>query len=914
MSLTRNKLHHATVLVACLAGAPAFASPANVITGIRVDESETTRVVIEGSKEPTFTVFRLGTPPRVVVDITGADVSAVKVPTESRSKDAAVAMVTTMQFKDPSHPIGRVVVGLNRDLPFDVKAEGNAVVVTLQAPREAQKPAPAALAPQAPAGTTLAAAPASPSTPALPEAIVVEGAPTDKQASQLVAVTATARSNGGTLLQLKTDGAVARYEVQEVADPTRLVVDLYGITNAPKKMTTLKSGPLSRVRVGKHEDHLRVVLDARAAALPRFDVMSTEEGVSVVFAAKDTAVAAAPQPPADAPQATPKVAPAMAAATTNAPSATQATVEDVRFDEKEGFWRLKIAHKGDVSHKLTLDNPRLKVLELDGASLPKSLERSLDTTAFSGPVSTVATFHDPDRPNVVKVAVDLQGAVEHRVWQKGDALYWDFRAKDPPAATTSTPERQETLGTRTAGFAVEAVNLSRTGTPAADRRYSGKKITIDLKDADILNVLRLIAEVSKLNIIASDEVKGSVTIKLRNVPWDQALDIILKVKSLGQERNGNIIRVAPLLVLRAEKDQRDREKAAAVQLDPTLVKLLPVNYANAQEMLPQVQALLSTRGKATVDKRTNVIIVEDVRDNLFQAERLVRTLDTQTPQVLIEARIVEATNNFSRSMGIQWGYGVNFSDANGNPTGLIFPYNVGSAGGADDPQAVQGNRFDPGIAGPSNYAVNLPANPSGGTDANALGFNFGSIGNAVNVTLRLSAAESEGQVRVISSPKVATLDNKTAKISQGVDIPVARVSVTGVQTQLITSALELEVTPHVTADGSVLMKLKVTNNQPDFGRVVQGVPSFTKKEADTEVMVRDGETTVVGGIYTRQYAETFKRSPFLGSLPVIGWLFKSQTKSDVRQELLAFITPRIANRTNSSVASGTELGTRATGK
>ena len=179
MSLTRNKLHHATVLVACLAGAPAFASPANVITGIRVDESETTRVVIEGSKEPTFTVFRLGTPPRVVVDITGADVSAVKVPTESRSKDAAVAMVTTMQFKDPSHPIGRVVVGLNRDLPFDVKAEGNAVVVTLQAPREAQKPAPAAQAPQAPAGTTLAAAPASPPTPALPEAIVVEGAPTD---------------------------------------------------------------------------------------------------------------------------------------------------------------------------------------------------------------------------------------------------------------------------------------------------------------------------------------------------------------------------------------------------------------------------------------------------------------------------------------------------------------------------------------------------------------------------------------------------------------------------------------------------------------------------------------------------------------------------------------------------------------
>jgi type IV pilus assembly protein PilQ len=283
---------------------------------------------------------------------------------------------------------------------------------------------------------------------------------------------------------------------------------------------------------------------------------------------------------------------------------------------------------------------------------------------------------------VVKVAVDLSADVEHRVWQKGDSLYWDFKASAP----SKDDERQaQATPSRAAGYAVEATTLSRQGAPAQSK-YSGRRITIDLKEADILNVLRLIAEVSKLNIIASESVKGLITIKLRNVPWDQALDIILKVKGLGQEKNGNIIRIVPAEVLRAERDARSAEQAKRVTLDPTKVELLPVNYAEAKDLLPQVQALLSPRGKATVDVRTNVIIVEDVAENIFQSKKLVHTLDTETPQVLIEARIVEATASFSRSLGIQWGYGMLFSERNGNPTNLVFPNNVGLAGGADDPR------------------------------------------------------------------------------------------------------------------------------------------------------------------------------------------------------------------------------------
>jgi type IV pilus assembly protein PilQ len=861
-----------------------------------VETGAPTRVVIEGTETPTFTVFRLGQPPRVVVDLAGADVAGATLPGAGGDNDL-VGLVTTSQFKEPARPIGRVVVGLNRDAPFDVRAEGKSVVVTLNEP--AAKPAEQARA----------------ESPAAPEGmdapVVVEGPPAEKHAQKLLAVKATERE-GGAVLSLVTDGAVERYEVQEVQNPTRLVVDLYGLKQAPKKVSNLKMGPLSAVRVGKHETHVRVVLDARAgSSLPPFDVATSEEGVTVAFTAAQVAPTAGTPAPveqaaAPAPQPAPAQDQAAPAALAVAPDKALAPqekprVQDVRFDDKGGFYRLKVTLSGEPRHRVTTDNPRLKVLELAGVELPRELERSLDTTAFTGPVHSVATFRDPDQPDVVKLAVDLDAAVEHRPWVSGSTLYWDFRAQQPKPA--SSPQlASDASATRTAGYAVEAATLARQGAPA-ERRYTGKKITIDLKDADILNVLRLIAEVSKLNIIASDEVKGAVTIKLRNVPWDQALEIILKVKGLGQERQGNIIRVVPQRVLQLEKELRDAELQRRLISEPTIVKLLPVNYASAAEMLPQVQALLSQRGKAAVDKRTNVIIVEDIRENLIQAEKLVRTLDTQTPQVLIEARIVEASNTFSRSLGVQWGYGVNMSGANGNPTGLIFPYNVGLAGGADNPQALQGLRPDPGMVFPSNYVVNLPANVE--SPAAGLGFNLGSIGNVLNLSLRLTAAESEGTVKIVSSPKVATLDNKTAKISQGVDVPVARTSAAGVQTQLIPAVLELEVTPHVTADGSVLMKLRITNNS--LGPPVQGIPSITKKEADTEVMVRDGETTVVGGIYTRNTDDNYRRAPILGQLPVIGWLFKSQDKTDKRSELLAFITPRIVNRRQASVAP-TDLG------
>jgi type IV pilus assembly protein PilQ len=872
---------------------PPRAKP-NVVSAIRIDDGTPVRVVIEAAQEPVFTVFRLGSPPRVVVDVAGGDVSNAKLPPEPAA--GLVALITATQFKDALHPIGRVVVGLRQEVPFDVRAEGTSVVVSLQptptTESAAAVPAPVhAEAAEPEAGSTAETAPP-----------FVEPPPA-RTATKLTGIRAT-RKRGSAVLTLSTNGPVSRYEVQEVANPSRLVVDLFGVSAAPRKVPNLKKGPLSRVRLGKHETHVRVVLDARDNTLPPFDVASTDDGITVVFNAAKHAGAKPAAEPAPSTDTANLESEDSLPSPAQAPAKGRAQVQEVQFDEKNGFFRLKIAMQGTAPHRLTVDNPRLKVLELAEADLPTALERSLDATAYGGPVQAVATFRDPDQPGVVKVAVDLTEPVEHRVWHKGTAVYWDFRAQDRPVPSSGLPEAEgDSAETRAAGFAVEAASLSREGTPAQGRRtYTGRRITIDLKDADILNVLRLIAEVSKLNIIASDEVRGAVTIKLRNVPWDQALDIILKVKGLGMEKNGNIIRVAPASVLRTEKEARDADALRDRAVEPTVVKLIPVNYANAAEMLAQVQTLLSARGKATVDKRTNVIIADDLRENIFQAERLVRTLDSQTPQILIEARIIEANASYTRGLGIQWGYSLNFSQGNGNPTGLVFPNNVLSAGGAEDSPIT----LSPGVVGPNNYAVNLPA-AAADTDRSALGISLGSIGNVFNLNLRLTAAETDGQIKIVSSPKIATLDNKTAKITQGVQIPVARVSAAGTTTQLIPASLDLDVTPHVTADGSVLMKLRITNNAPDFSRTVGGVPSITTKETDTEVMVRDGETTVVGGIYTRNLNESYRRSPFLGSLPVIGWLFKAQNKSDDRKELLAFITPRIVNRDKASVTN-MELG------
>ncbi len=404
----------------------------------------------------------------------------------------------------------------------------------------------------------------------------------------------------------------------------------------------------------------------------------------------------------------------------------------------------------------------------------------------------------------------------------------------------------------------------------------------------------------KVNIIVADNVTGNVTIRMRNVPWDQALETVLQAKGLGFVRQGNMIRVALLADLNKERELAIARRKSELQLAPVETRLIPVSYADAIHLQDRAKDLLSPRGSISVDERTNVLIARDVAGNLAQIDELIHALDTVTPQVLIEARVVEATSSYTRDIGIQWGGSGNAGAATGNPTGLSFPSSIGVVGGASDQTTPTAglSPFTNSVSNP-NFAVNLPATVGTGAGG-ALGLTLGSINNAFNLALRLSAAEASGMLRIISSPRILTLDNQNARISQGTLIPFSQISAQGVQTTFQEAKLQLLVKPHITSDGSVAMHVRINRDEPDFNQTsAQGAPTILKREAETDLLIMDGHTAVIGGIFTRNTGRNLNQIPILGDIPVLGLLFQRRRSSDTRGELVIFLTPRIVNRAES---------------
>jgi len=441
--------------------------------------------------------------------------------------------------------------------------------------------------------------------------------------------------------------------------------------------------------------------------------------------------------------------------------------------------------------------------------------------------------------------------------------------------------------------------------------YKGAKISLDFKDADIHNIFRLIAEVSNLNIITTDEVKGKVTVRLVNVPWDQALDVILTTKNLIRIEEGNVLRITTLDSVRKDREEKQKEEETLLKTRDTKLKLeepwrkiIKVNYANAEDLQKLLlekkdegKGFLSSQGSVKADKRTNTLIIQDVRNNLEEVERLIKQLDSATPQVLIEARVVQAQTNFSRSLGVQWGGSYNQTPGGKWAYGLT----------GNNPGAAPGWGFSPGgttstgttvppsnLSMPSNWVVNFPASIAN-TLVGGMGVSFGKLtGSLLNLDLRLQLGETSGQTKVIARPKLATLDNTKAHIKQGEMIPYETTSQAGTQVQFIDAVLLLEVTPHVTPDGTIRMIVKITRDaRGNFRTQINQVPSVDKREASTEVLVKDGETIVIGGIYESENSETTTGIPWFMNIPVLGWLFKNEETTNVRRELLIFINPTV---------------------
>jgi len=425
-------------------------------------------------------------------------------------------------------------------------------------------------------------------------------------------------------------------------------------------------------------------------------------------------------------------------------------------------------------------------------------------------------------------------------------------------------------------------DTTQPASPQAGRRYQGHPISLDFQGADLRAVLRTFAEISGLNIVIEPAVQGTVDVALRDVPWDQALDIILRANKLGYIVDGTIVRIAPLTVLADEQSQQRKlqeEQALAGELR-VLTKTL--SYAKAEELQALLtKSALSQRGTVQIDPRTNTLIITDLSDRLTTATELIGTLDRPQPQVEIEARIVQAAKNYARQLGVQWGFNGRVDPALGNTTPFAFPNN-GSVGGRTG-----------GTQGPAGSQVPTAINYGVPGATSAVGLALGSINGAFNLDVALTALETSGNGRILSTPRVTTQNNVAAEMTQGTQIPIQTVANNTVTVTFKDAALTLRVTPQITAAGTVIMLISLENSQADFTRAINGIPPINTQRANTSVLVSDGQTTVIGGVFVSNEQYQTDKTPGLGSLPLLRWLFKRDLTSTNDQELLIFITPRI---------------------
>ncbi|UCE40331.1 MAG: type IV pilus secretin PilQ, partial [Candidatus Aminicenantes bacterium] len=418
-----------------------------------------------------------------------------------------------------------------------------------------------------------------------------------------------------------------------------------------------------------------------------------------------------------------------------------------------------------------------------------------------------------------------------------------------------------------------------------EQKYHGDVITLKFKDADLRDVINYLGEFAGLNVAHDPEVRGVVSCNLIDVPWDQALDLILKQNKMGRTLEGNILRIAPVQTLTRERDEEQQLEESKELAGPRVTKSYTLSYSKATDVEGLLRSKISERGEVIVDERTNTMVITDVSDRIELIERLLDVFDTPTPQVAIEARIVEATSTFIRNLGIQWGARGIADPFFGNQTSLEFPHKM-LIDGAMIPQGI----VTKGIGGPlGGYAINLPA-PAFTT---AVGVSFANVLDTFRIDLAISALETSGQGRIISSPSVTTQNNQQAHIIQGRQIPVQTVANFTVTTRYMNAALELRATPQITAEGTIIMQLELQNNAADFANLVNGIPPIITQSATTTVMIPDGGTTVIGGIYRTEDSITRERVPFFHKIPIIGNLFKSFARTKQSRELLIFITPRI---------------------
>lgn len=644
-------------------------------------------------------------------------------------------------------------------------------------------------------------------------------------------------------LRLAFDEPVAMPRGYTLDQPARIALDLPGVSsNLGTKNRELGVGNARSVTVVEAQGRTRLVVNL-TSLMP----YSTRVDGNNLFIVLGEGVSNSTPALASAAAAPPVTKPASVK-----PMGAGKAIENIDFRRGEDGAGDVIISLSDPSINPTIEEQGGKIRVLfNKVQLPDSLRARLDVQDFATPVRFVESARLADAANIV---IEPTGRYDYLAYQTDSKLTISVK----PLTEDEADKRK------------------------ADRFvYSGEKLSLNFQDIDVRSVLQLIADFTDLNLVASDTVNGNITLRLQNVPWDQALDLVLKTKGLDKRQVGNVLLVAPADEIAARERQELESQRQIAELAPLRREVVQVNYAKAADIARLFQSVTNSsasgqdRGSIAVDDRTNNIIAYQTQDRLDELRRIVAQLDIPVRQVMIEARIVEANVDYDKSLGVNW-RGARVGDNN---------FVVGGVGG---------NRVGAG----NNPATALGTFVDLGATGATTGIGIGFITDNTILDLQLSAMEKTGNGEIVSQPKVVTSDKETAKILKGAEVPYQEASSSGAtSTSFKEAALSLEVTPQITPDNRIIMEVKVTKDEPDFSQAAStgGVPSIRKNEVNAKVLVADGETIVIGGVFSNTQSKSVDKVPFLGDLPFVGRVFRRDLVQDRKSELLVFLTPRIMN-------------------
>lgn len=658
-------------------------------------------------------------------------------------------------------------------------------------------------------------------------------------------------------LKLSFDEPVTAPRGYTIEQPARIALDLPGVSNKlGSKNRELGVGNARSITIVEAKDRTRLIVNLTSLA----PYSTRVEGNDLYVLVGDSS-AVASRPSASVPASVAAVAPKKA----YGPQAKAiSNIDFQRGEQGEGNVVITLSD-ASISPDIQEQGGKIR-LDFAKTDLPESLRVRLDVKDFATPVQFVSATGSAEKTSIV---IEPVGLYDYLAYQTENKLTLSVK-----------PLSQDD---------VERRNAERFA-------YTGEKLSLNFQDIDVRSVLQLIADFTDLNLVASDTVAGNITLRLQNVPWDQALNLVLKTKGLDKRQIGNVLLVAPADEIAARERQELESQKQIAELAPLRRELIQVNYAKATDMAKLFQSVTSadgtpdSRGSITVDDRTNSIIAYQTQERLDELRRIVAQLDIPVRQVMIEARIVEANVDYDKALGVRWGGSVRNGrwDVSGKDGVQGFDEDTGGRSLFVGTDTVGNTTLEDGLA-------RLPFVDMGVQNSTS-GIAIGYLGSNVVLDLQLSAMEKTGNGEIVSQPKVVTSDKETAKILKGQEVPYQEASSSGATTTSFKeAALALEVTPQITPDNRIIMEVKVTKDAPDFANLVNGVPPLNKNEVNAKVLVNDGETIVIGGVFSNTQTSAVEKVPFLGDLPFLGRVFRRDIIRDNKAELLVFITPRIMN-------------------